>query len=133
MICNVEYDTKAKQKLSYKNERRKLSYKNERTNQYTRSYKIQSFPKLKREANTQLTMQASKSGSVQGFGQNNCKLVLGVNVAKVDVALFIMVSQKMKANIYVFGFGVKNQVVATLMHWCCHKVVKLSQKIGQSL
>jgi hypothetical protein len=43
-------------------------------------------------------------GLVKGFGEDICKLVLGVNMARVNIPFLIVVSQEMKADLYVFGF-----------------------------
>jgi len=37
-------------------------------------------------------------------------LVLGVNVAKVNVSFLIMITQEVKAHINVFGLGLENWV-----------------------
>ena len=61
-------------------------------------------PPLKRETNPKLPVQACKLGLVRGFGEDIYELVLGVNVAHVYIPFLIVVSQEMKANIYMFGF-----------------------------
>jgi hypothetical protein len=43
-------------------------------------------PQSKREANTQFPSQMCKSRLVKGFGQNVCKLPMGINVAQINVA-----------------------------------------------
>jgi hypothetical protein len=73
-------------------------------------YKIQSFPPLKREANTQLSPQASKGCLVKGFGQDICKLVLGVYMAQLYVTFLIVISQEVEAHIYMLGLGVKHWI-----------------------
>jgi hypothetical protein len=47
---------------------------------------------------------------VKRFGEDICKLVVGVNMNKVNVPFLIVVSQEVKANLYVLGFGVENVV-----------------------
>jgi hypothetical protein len=43
-------------------------------------------------------------GLVKGFGEGICELVLGINMAQVNIPFLIVVSQEMKADLYVFGF-----------------------------
>ena len=45
----------------------------------------------------------SKSGPMEGFGQNVRKLSMSINVAQIDVPLLIMILEKVKVNINVFG------------------------------
>jgi hypothetical protein len=47
---------------------------------------------------------------VKRFGEDICELVVGVNMNKVNVSFLIVVSQEVKADLYVLGFGVKNGV-----------------------
>jgi hypothetical protein len=47
---------------------------------------------------------------VKGFGEDIYELVMGVNMNKVNVPFLIVVSQKVKTNLYVLGFRVKNGV-----------------------
>jgi hypothetical protein len=47
---------------------------------------------------------------VKGFSEDICELVVGVNMNKVNVPFLIVVSQEVKTNLYVLGFGVKNGV-----------------------
>jgi hypothetical protein len=39
----------------------------------------------------------------QGVCQNVCKLASGINIAQFDVAILIMITKKVKANINVLG------------------------------
>jgi hypothetical protein len=88
----MQYNTKDKTK--------KLSYKESKTSiQHPKS----SSP-LKRETNSKLPSQASKLGLVKGFGEDICELVMGVNMNKVNVPFLIVVSQEVKADLYVLGF-----------------------------
>jgi hypothetical protein len=41
---------------------------------------------------------------VKGFDEGIYKLVLGINMAQVNIPFLIVVSQEMKADLYVFGF-----------------------------
>jgi hypothetical protein len=43
-------------------------------------------------------------GLVKGFGEDICKLVLGINIAQVYITLLIVVAQEMKMHLYIFGF-----------------------------
>jgi hypothetical protein len=86
MIC--KYDTKAKVKAKLQR-KAKLEYN------------TQSSPPLKRETNSKLPSQASKLGLVKWFGEDICKLVMGVNMNKVNVPFLIVVSQEVKADFYV--------------------------------
>jgi hypothetical protein len=47
---------------------------------------------------------------VKGFGEDIYELVVGVNMNKVNVPFLIVVSQEVKTDLYVLGFGVKNRV-----------------------
>ena len=78
---------KTKQRLSYKEE--KLEYNN------------QSSPPLKRETNSKLPSHACKLGLVKWFGEDICKLVLGINVVQIDITFLIVVMQEVKADFYV--------------------------------
>jgi hypothetical protein len=66
--------------------------------------------KLKREANSKLSSQASKLGLIKGFSEDVCELVVGVNMNKINVPFLIVVSQEVKTDLYVLGFGVENRV-----------------------
>jgi hypothetical protein len=52
----------------------------------------------------------SKLGLVKGFGEDICELVVGVNMNKVNIPFLIVVSQEVKTDLYVLGFGVENGV-----------------------
>jgi hypothetical protein len=54
--------------------------------------------------------QMSKCGLIEGFGQNVCKLPMGINVALIDVPFIIMVSKKFKANIDVLGLRMQHEI-----------------------
>jgi hypothetical protein len=95
MIC--KYDTKAKAKAK---EKRKPQ-----TN-----VQEPKLPKLKREANSKLSPQASKLGLIKGFSEDICELVVGINMNKVNVPFLIVVSQEVKMDLYVLGFRVKNGI-----------------------
>jgi hypothetical protein len=95
MIC--KYDTKAKSKAKLK--------RKPKTN-----VQEPQLSKLKREANSKLSSQASKLGLVKRFGEDICELVVGVNMNKVNVLFLIVVSQEVKTNLYVLGFEVENGV-----------------------
>jgi hypothetical protein len=41
---------------------------------------------------------------VKGFGEDICELVMGANMYKFNVPFLIVVSQEVKADLYVFGF-----------------------------
>jgi hypothetical protein len=47
---------------------------------------------------------------VKGFGEDICELIVGVNMNKVNVPFLIVVSQEVKTDLYVLGFGVENRV-----------------------
>jgi hypothetical protein len=47
---------------------------------------------------------------VKGFGEDIYELVVGVNMNKVDVPFLIVVSQEVKTDLYVLGFGVENGI-----------------------
>jgi hypothetical protein len=47
---------------------------------------------------------------VKGFGEDICELIMGVNVNKVNVPFLIVVSQEVKADLYVLSFGMENGV-----------------------
>jgi hypothetical protein len=47
---------------------------------------------------------------VKGFGEDICKLVVGVNMNKINVPFLIVVSQEVKTDLYVLGFGVENGI-----------------------
>ena len=51
-----------------------------------------------------LPSQTRKLGLVKGFGEDIYELVLGVNMAQVNIPFFIVVSQEVKADLYMFGF-----------------------------
>jgi hypothetical protein len=63
----IQYDIRDKLKAKLQR-KTKLEYNN------------QSSPPLKRETNSKLPSQASKLGLIKEFGENICKLVLGINV-----------------------------------------------------
>lgn len=52
----------------------------------------------------------SKCGLIEGFGQNVCKLPMGINVAQIDVPFIIMISKKFKANIDVLGLRMEHEI-----------------------
>ena len=86
-----------------KTRKQKLRYKeNKTTIQYKRS------PPLKRETNPKLPSHECKLGSVKGFGEDICELVLGVNVVQVYIPFLVVVSPEMEVDIYMFGFWVEN-------------------------
>jgi hypothetical protein len=95
MIC--KYDTKAKSKAKLKR----------KTKARIQDPKLS---KLKREANSKLSSQASKLGLVKMFSEDICELVMDVNMNKVNVPFLIVVLQEMKTGLYVLGFGVENGV-----------------------
>jgi hypothetical protein len=49
---------------------------------------------------------------VKEFGKDICKLVLGVNVAQVYITILIVITQEMKAHLYMFGFLVENGILS---------------------
>ena len=61
-------------------------------------------PPLKRETNPKLPSQTCKLSLVKGFGEDICELVLGVNMAQVNIPFLIVVSQEVEADLYMFGF-----------------------------
>ena len=76
---------------------------------------IQHVPKIRKpnskwEAHTKLSSQTSKGGLIQRFGKDIGYLVLGSNLAKLDIPFFLVVSQKVVSHIYVFGFGVEHRI-----------------------
>ena len=79
--------------------KQKLSYKENKT---TIQHKCS--PPLKRETNPKLPSQTCKLGLVKGFGEDICELVLGVNMAQVNIPFLIVVSQEVEADLYMFGF-----------------------------
>jgi hypothetical protein len=48
---------------------------------------------------------------IKGFGQNVSKLASGINVAQIDVALIIMITKKVKANLNVFGPRMQHKIL----------------------
>jgi hypothetical protein len=81
--------------------------------------RTKNFPPLKRETNAKLLSQASKLGLVKGFGEDICKLVMGVNMNnKVNVPFLIVVSQEVKTDLYVLGFGVENGIFGYTYDTC---------------
>ena len=86
MQCNMIKKTR-KQKLSYEERKTTIQHK--------------CSPPLKRETNPKLPWQMCKLSLVNGFGEDICKLVLGINMAKVNVPFLIVVTQEMKADIYM--------------------------------
>ena len=63
------------------------------------------------ETNTQFPSQMNKSFLIKGFGQNVSKLSLGINVAQIDIAFFIMITKKVKANINVLGPRMQHMIL----------------------
>jgi len=96
MICKYDIKTKTKAKLQRK---AKLEYNN------------QSSPPLQREKNSKLPLQASKLGLVKRLCKDVCKLVLGGYMDEINVAFFIVVSEKVESDFDVFGFGVKHWIL----------------------
>jgi hypothetical protein len=47
---------------------------------------------------------------VKGFSEDVCELVVVVNMNKVNIPFLIVVSQEVKTDLYVLGFGVENGV-----------------------
>jgi hypothetical protein len=47
---------------------------------------------------------------VKGFGEDIYELIVGVNMNKVNAPFLIVVSQEVKIDLYVLGFGVKNEI-----------------------
>ena len=82
-----------------KTRKQKLSYKENKT---TIQHKCS--PPLKRETDPKLPLQTCKLGLVKGFCEDIYELVLGVNMAQVNIPFFIVVSQEVKADLYMFGF-----------------------------
>ena len=70
-------------------------------NYYTTSKRS---PPLKRETNPKLPWQMCKLSLVNGFGEDICKLVLGINVVQIDITFLIVVTQEVKADFYVLCF-----------------------------
>ena len=70
-----------------KTRKQKLSYKENKT---TIQHKCS--PPLKRETNPMLPSQTRKLGLVKGFGEDIYELVLGVNMAQVNIPFLIVVS-----------------------------------------
>lgn len=64
-------------------------------------------PNSQKEINTKLASQTSKSGLIQRFGEDIGYLVLGSNIAKLDIPFLLVISQKVVSDINMFGFGVK--------------------------
>ena len=62
------------------------------------------FPFAKKGNKPKLPLQACKLGLVKGFGEDICELVLGVNMAHVNIPFLIVVSQEVEADLYMFGF-----------------------------
>jgi hypothetical protein len=44
-----------------------------------------------------------KCSLIKGFGQNVSKLLVGINVAQIDVTFLIMTEKKVKTNFNVLG------------------------------
>jgi len=92
LYMQMQYDTETqKEKATLQ---RKQNY-------YTTSNRS---PPLKRETNPKLPLQACKLGLVKGFGEDIYELVLGVNMAQVNIPFLIVVSQEVKVDLYMFGF-----------------------------
>ena len=88
--------------MQYDIENQKAKAKLQRKqNYYTTSNRS---PPLKRETNPKLPSQACKLGLVKGFGEDIYELVLGVNMAQVNIPFLIVVSREMEAHLYMFGF-----------------------------
>jgi len=82
-----------------KSQKHKPNYKENKT---TIQHKCS--PPLKRETNPKLPLQTCKLGLVKGFGEDIYELVLGVNMAQVNIPFLIVVSQEVEADLYMFGF-----------------------------
>jgi hypothetical protein len=52
----------------------------------------------------------SKLGLVKWFGEDICKLVLGINVVQINITCIIVVTQEVKADFYVLCFLVEDWV-----------------------
>jgi hypothetical protein len=67
-------------------------------------------PQSKREASTQFPLQMCKSRLINEFGQNVSKLLVGNNMAQINVAFLTMITKKVKANINVLGLRMKHRI-----------------------
>ena len=83
-----------------------------RTKRTKKNYDTQNFPPLKRKANTQLAPKARKRSLIERLCENVLKLVLGIDMPEVNVALLIVVSQKMKSNINMLGLRMKHWILS---------------------
>jgi hypothetical protein len=79
----------------------KTTKKNEKVERCKKKQKEN--PHLKGKTLTQLPLQLCKSGLVKGFCEEICNLLVGINMMNISVPFLIMISEKMKVNIDVFG------------------------------
>jgi hypothetical protein len=61
-------------------------------------------------ANTNFPPQSCKARSIKGFGENISKLSLSVNVSRLDISLFNMVSQEMVSPLMVSNYFVQDWI-----------------------
>jgi hypothetical protein len=64
---------------------------------------------------------------VQWFGEDICKLILGINMVQIDITFLIVVTQEVKVDFMCFVFEWRNGFLATLM------ALVLSQNKGTRL
>ena len=93
--------------MQYDIENQKTKVKLQRKQNY---YTTQMFPSSKKGNKPQAPLTSVQTRLGQEFGEDICELVLDVNMAQVYITLLIVVVQEMKADLYMFGFLVKNWV-----------------------
>ena len=76
------------------------------------TYTTQGAPRTNsnRWTHSKLSSQTGKGCLVKWFGENVCKLVLGGDMHKLNVAFLHIVSQKVVPHLYVFGFWVEHWI-----------------------
>ena len=99
----------------YKNQKEKIQTKNQVYKNQNEKASVQYDTRIEKansekKANSKLPPQTRKGGLIQRFGEDIGYLVLGSNMAKLDIPFFLVVSQKVVSHIYVFGFGVEHGV-----------------------
>jgi hypothetical protein len=52
-----------------------------------------------------------KSRLIKGFGEDISQLMMGINMAQIDVTFLRMVTKKVKANINVLGLRMQHKIL----------------------
>ena len=82
------------------------TYKAKRSKTKTYQANQNKSQRSKGVANPKLPSQASKSVLLKRFGENICGLPLWRDMDQVYVSSFMVISQEVESDIYVFGSGV---------------------------